>query len=73
VGAQGPTWNAGFIETHLTVIPIHPRHRYELIRMSRQALPIDAANGYLRGERSFRELWGYRCTGFWISLLPIYV
>src|SRR6266404_9118090 len=40
-GAQGPTWNAGFIETHLTVNPQFILiNRYELIRMSRQALPI---------------------------------
>ena len=41
VGAQGPTWNAGFIETHLTVNPQFILvNRYELIRMSRQALPV---------------------------------
>jgi hypothetical protein len=40
-GAQGPTWNAGFIETHLTVNPQFILvNRYELIRMSRQALPV---------------------------------
>jgi len=40
-GAQGPTWNAGFIETHYTVNPQFILvNRYELIRMSRQALPI---------------------------------
>lgn len=40
-GAQGPTWNAGFIETHYTVNPqLILINRYELIRMSRQALPI---------------------------------
>ena len=40
-GAQGPTWNAGFIETHYTVNPQFILvNRYEAIRMSRQALPI---------------------------------
>lgn len=40
-GAQGPTWNAGFIETHYTVNPQFILiNRYELIRMSRQALPV---------------------------------
>jgi hypothetical protein len=40
-GAQGPTWNAGFIETHYTVNPqLILINRYELIRMSRQALPV---------------------------------
>jgi len=49
-GAQGPTWNAGFIETHLTVNPQFILiNRYELIRMSRQALPIDSTNGFLPG------------------------
>jgi hypothetical protein len=39
--AKGPTWNAGFIETHYTFTPQFILvNRYELIRMSRQALPI---------------------------------
>lgn len=48
VGAQGPTWNGGFIETHYTVnTKLVLLHRYELIRMSRQALasnPSDLGN-----------------------------
>jgi hypothetical protein len=50
LGAHGPTWNGGMIETHYTVNPQFILiNRYELIRMSRQALPIDATNGFLPG------------------------
>ncbi len=46
--ARGPTWNGGFIETHYTVSPqLILLHRYELIRVSRQALtttPSDLGN-----------------------------
>jgi len=73
---QGPTWNAGFIDNPLDgESAIHSSSiANELIRMSRQALPIDSTNGFLPGrERSFRRLWRYRRAGFWISLLPIYV
>ena len=75
-GAQGPTWNAGFIETHLTVNPQFILvNRYELIRMSRQALPIDAANGYLPGvsvpSENFGDIdalvFGYRYYPFMSS------
>jgi hypothetical protein len=75
-GAQGPTWNAGFIETHLTVNPQFILvNRYELIRMSRQALPIDAANGYLPGvsvpSANFGDIdalvFGYRYYPFMSS------
>src|SRR5216684_3607088 len=49
-GARSPIWNGGMIETHYTVNPQFILiNRYELIRMSRQALPIDAANGFLPG------------------------
>ncbi len=48
VGAAGPTWNGGFVESHFNY---NPRFiltgRYELIRMSRQANPsirTDAGN-----------------------------
>lgn len=41
VGAQNPTWNGGFIETHYYVSPqLVWTARYELIRMSRQACPV---------------------------------
>jgi hypothetical protein len=49
-GARGPTWNGGMIETHYTFNPQFILiNRYELIRMSRQALPVDATNGFLPG------------------------
>jgi len=39
-GAQAPTWNGGFIETHYYSSPqLVLTGRYELIRMSRQAFP----------------------------------
>jgi hypothetical protein len=42
-GAQAPTWNGGLFETHYTLNPQFILiNRYELIRMSRQALPIVA-------------------------------
>ena len=47
-GAQGPTWNGGFVEAQLTVSPqLVLVSRYESIRMSRQALPAGTplANG----------------------------
>jgi hypothetical protein len=44
-GAHGPTWNAGMIETHYTVNPQFILiNRYELIRMSRQALASTPGN-----------------------------
>jgi len=49
-GAQSPIWNGGMIETHVTVNPQFILiNRYELIRMSRQALPVDATKGFLPG------------------------
>jgi hypothetical protein len=40
-GAQSPTWNGGFVETHYTVTPqFIAIGRYEAIRMSRQAFPL---------------------------------
>jgi hypothetical protein len=40
-GAQAPTWNGGLFETHYMFNPQFILiNRYELIRMSRQALPI---------------------------------
>ena len=45
VGAVGPTWNGGFVETHYDYNPrLILIGRYELIRMSRQANPTIAAN-----------------------------
>ncbi len=49
-GAKAPTWNGGLFETHFTYNPqIILINRYELIRMSRQALPIDTTNGFIPG------------------------
>jgi hypothetical protein len=42
VGALAPTWNAGFVETHLQLNPQFVlTQRVEKIRMSRQALPTN--------------------------------
>jgi len=44
-GAQGPVWNGGMIETHYTWNPQFILiNRYELIRMSRQALATNPGN-----------------------------
>ncbi len=44
-GAKAPTWNAGFVETHLHLNPQFVfTNRVELIRMSRQADPATALN-----------------------------
>jgi hypothetical protein len=44
-GAVAPTWNAGFVETHLHLSPqLVFTNRVELIRMSRQALPDTPLN-----------------------------
>ena len=44
-GAMAPTWNAGFVETHLHLNPQFVfTNRFELIRMSRQALPTTPLN-----------------------------
>lgn len=45
LGAKAPTWNGGFVETHEHVSPQFVFvQRYELIRMSQQALPSDPSN-----------------------------
>jgi hypothetical protein len=45
VGARGPIWNGGMIETHYTLNPQFILiNRYELIRMSRQALATNPGN-----------------------------
>ena len=44
-GAHAPTWNGGLIETHYTLNPqMVFINRYELIRMSQQALDTNPAN-----------------------------
>ena len=44
-GAMAPTWNAGFVETHLHLNPQFVfTNRFELIRMSRQADPTTPLN-----------------------------
>jgi hypothetical protein len=44
-GAVAPTWNGGFLETHLHMSPqLVFTQRYELIRMSRQANPSNPYN-----------------------------
>ena len=44
-GAQAPTWNGGFIETHYVVNPkLVLLDRYEAVRVSRQAFSTDASN-----------------------------
>jgi hypothetical protein len=44
-GAQAPTWNGGFIETHYYYSPqLVLTGRYETIRMSRQALSSNPSN-----------------------------
>jgi hypothetical protein len=44
-GAQAPTWNGGFIETHFTVNPqLFFIQRSEWVRMSRQALVTNASS-----------------------------
>lgn len=45
VGARSPKWNVGTIETHFTYSPqLILINRYELVRMSQQALPGLAGN-----------------------------
>jgi len=45
VGAMAPTWNAGFVETHLHLNPQFVfTNRVEMIRMSRQAFPDTPLN-----------------------------
>ncbi|HEY6944154.1 MAG TPA: hypothetical protein VI431_03370 [Candidatus Acidoferrum sp.] len=44
-GAQAPTWNGGFIETHYTLNPqLFFLQRSEWVRMSRQALATNPSN-----------------------------
>jgi len=66
VGAHGPRWNGGFVEIHYTWSPQFILvGRYELIRMSRQALPVGAilSNGTpVAGDFGNIDAWvaGYR-------------
>jgi hypothetical protein len=49
-GAHNPTWNGFLLETHYTYNPqIILINRYEAIRMSQQALPIDPTNLFIPG------------------------
>jgi hypothetical protein len=49
-GAQAPSWNGGLFETHYNFNPQFILiNRYELIRMSRQALPVAPAGGFVPG------------------------
>ena len=65
-GAHGPSWNGGFAEIHYTCSPQFILvGRYELIRMSRQALPVGAmlSNGTpVAGDFGNIDAWvaGYR-------------
>jgi hypothetical protein len=50
VGAHAPSWNGALIETHYTYSPqLILINRYEAVRMTQQALPIDPTNIYLPG------------------------
>jgi hypothetical protein len=45
LGGRAPVWNGGMVETHYTVNPqVILINRYELIRMSQQALPTNPGN-----------------------------
>ena len=45
LGGRAPVWNGGMVETHYTVSPqVILINRYELIRMSQQALPTNPGN-----------------------------
>jgi hypothetical protein len=50
VGAQAPTWNGFLLESHYDYSPqFMIINRYEAVRMSRQALPIDSTNLFIPG------------------------
>ena len=56
-GAQAPTWNGGFVETHYTWSPqLTLVARYEAIRLSRQAFPIGTPLMTPGGNRQPRML-----------------
>jgi hypothetical protein len=58
VGAAGPTWNSGFIETHYHWNPqLVFTQRYELVRMDRQALPTTPAKQGNIDAYSFGARW----------------
>jgi hypothetical protein len=57
-GAQAPTWNGGFVETHYTFNPkLIFVQRDEFIRMSRQALVSDPTDFGNRNAYSFGYRW----------------
>jgi hypothetical protein len=72
-GARSPQWNGALIESHYTVNPQFILiNRYEFIRMSQQALPIDPSNPFIPGvsvpSSDFGDLdsltFGYRYYPF---------
>jgi hypothetical protein len=49
-GAKAPTWNGFLLESHYAYSPqLIIINRYEAVRMSRQALPIDSTNLFIPG------------------------
>ncbi len=49
-GARAPQWNGALFESHYTVNPQFILiNRYEFIRMSQQALPVDSTNLFIPG------------------------
>jgi hypothetical protein len=66
-GAHSPSWNVGTIETHYTYSPqLIFINRYELVRMSRQALDLDADGVAIPGNRGDIDVltFGYRYYPF---------
>jgi hypothetical protein len=58
VGALAPTWNGGFIETHYYVNPqLVFLQRWEIVRMSQQALPTNPSNQGNIDAYSFGYRW----------------
>jgi hypothetical protein len=58
VGAQAPIWNGGFIETHYYVNPqLVLTQRWEIVRMSQQALPTNPSNQGDIDAYSFGYRW----------------
>jgi hypothetical protein len=63
-GAKGPSWNGGFVETHYYYSPqLVFTQRWEIVRMSQQALSVDPATGLpIPGNQSNIDAYsfGYR-------------
>ncbi len=58
MGARAPTWNGGFIETHYYVNPqLVLTQRWEIVRMSQQALPSNPSNTGNIDAYSFGYRW----------------